>query len=439
LAAVREANACGPSQTRRPHPFFSSLLTILAAGASLQAPPALTADLGGQGARETAAAVVAGRTVGLEIRDARGELLARESVPSPGQASPRVALSLGPLGSAGALVEAAVSAAGAECRTLWRYRDGHLTRVPVLGASGPVPDCGPPEWKYRWERPAEDVPALLMRERSRKRGNGVFREVEAYRYAGFRMEPDTGRFSSSINGVEIPGWHDVVFYPRGLPDRLAGRYDLSPFRTEPRARLFADRAQGVFELRIEDASRQQSFPITSALPGQGKSEVLLTVGSEGARIRVLVSGDGSIPLEATVQGLDARLDLAYAPVTRPKASGMRVYDSAEQELAEEYFPGTWDDGKARVAVTLDSAVPPRLRFGKSEVSLSLAQAPRGADALLLPGDGSPPTLAILLRGLNSFVEVPVRCTSSGQPGTRRCESRGPGRTLHRVGARLNVR
>ena len=154
---------------------------------------------------------------------------------------------------------------------------------------------------------------------------------------------------------------------------------------------------------------------------------------------MLVSGDGSIPLEATVQGLDTRLDLAYVPVTRPRASGMRVYDSAEQELAEEYFPGTWDDGKARVAVTLDSAVPPRLRFGKSEVSLSLAQAPRGADALLLPGDGSPPTLAILLRGLNSFVEVPVRCTFSGQPGTRRCECRGPGRTLHRVGARLNVR
>jgi hypothetical protein len=119
-------------------------LAILAAGASLQAGPALTADLDGQGTRETAAAVVAGRTVGLEIRDERGGLLARESVPSPGQASPLVELSLGPLGSAGALVEAAVSGAGVECRTLWRYRDGRLSRVPLLGASGPVPDCGPP-------------------------------------------------------------------------------------------------------------------------------------------------------------------------------------------------------------------------------------------------------------------------------------------------------
>lgn len=414
-------------------------LAILATGASLQSQPALTAELDGQGERETAAVVITGRTVALEIRDARGGLLARESVPSTGQASPRVALSLGPLGSAGALVEAAVSGEGAECRTLWRYRERRLTRVPLLGPSGPVPDCGPPEWKYRWERPAEDAPALLMRERSRKRGNGVFREVEAYRYAGFRMEPDAGRFTSSINDIEIPGWRDVTLYPRQLPDRLAERYDLSPFRTEPRVRLFADRAEGVFELRFEDGSRKRSFPVTAARPGDSKSDVLLTVGTEGARIRVLVSGDGAIPLEATVQGLDVRLDLAYVPVTHLKSSGLRVYDSAEQELAEEFLPGTWDDGKARLAVTLDSAAPPRLRLDKSEVALSLAQAPAGVDVLLLPADGSSPTLGILLRGSNSLVEVPVRCTSSGQPATLLCESRGPGRAFHRVGARLNVR
>jgi hypothetical protein len=377
--------------------------------------------------------------VALEIRDARGELLARESVPSPGQASPSVELRLGSLGSAGALVEAAVSGAGAECRSLWRYREGRLSRVPLLGPSGPVPDCGSPEWKYRWERPAEDAPALLMRERTRKRDNGVLREVEAYRYAGFRMEPDTGRTSASINGVEIPGWRDVTLYPRELLDRLAERYDLSPFRTEPRAHFLADRAQGVFELRIEDGARQRSFPVTASLAGQGKSERVLTAGTEGVRIRVLVSADGSFPLEATIQGLEARLGLAYVPVTRPMATGMRIYDSAEQELAEEFFPGTWDDGKTPAILALVSAVPPRMQFGKSEVALSLAQAFRGVDVLLLPADGSSPSLGILLKGANSFVEVPVQCTSSGQSGTRRCESRGPGRTLRRVGARLNVR
>jgi hypothetical protein len=414
-------------------------LAIVAAGASLQAPPALTADLGGRGARETAAAAIAGNNVRLEIRDERGELLAQETVPSPGKPGPRVELALGSLGSAGALVEAAVSGAGVECRSLWRYRDGRLSRVPLLGTSQPLLDCGPPEWKYRWERPAEDAPALLMRERSRERGNGLFREVEAYRYAGFRMEPEPGRSFSSIHGVEIPGWRDAALDPRGLPDRLAERYDLSLFQTEPRARLFADRTRGIFELRVEDASQQRSFPITAALPGQGKGEALLTAGTEGVRIRVLVSGDGSVPVEAAVRGLGGRFDRVYVPVTRQKEAGVRVYDSAEQELAEEFFPGTWDDGKEQVSVTLVSASPHRLRFGKSEVALSLAQAPRGVDALFLPGDGSPPSLGIVFRGSNAFVEVPVRCAPSGQIGARLCKSGAPGPTLRRVGARLNVR
>jgi hypothetical protein len=116
-----------------------------------------------------------------------------------------------------------------------------------------------------------------------------------------------------------------------------------------------------------------------------------------------------------------------------------VYDSAEQELAEEFFPGTWDNGKKPVAVALASASPPRVRFGKSEFALSIAEAPRGVDALLLPGDGSNPSLGILLRGANAMVEVAVRCKRSGQTGARLCESGAPGPTLRRVGARLNVR
>jgi hypothetical protein len=412
-------------------------LAILAAGA-LQAPPPLTGDLDGQGASETVAAAVAGGNARLEIRDGRGELLASEILPSPGQADPRVRISLGQLGSAGALVEAAVSGARAECRTLWRYREGRLSRVPLLAASGPIPDCAPPEWKYRWERPAENAPALLVRERSRKRSNGVFREVEAYRYAGFRMELEPGRQSSSINGVEIPGWEDAVLYPRGLLDQLASRYDLSPFQTEPRARLVADRARGIFELRFEGAARPRSFPITAALPGKGKRETLLTAGTERARIRVLVSSDGSVPVEAVVQGLEGRLDQVYAPVTHQRETGMRVYESAEQELAEEFFPGTWDDGKKPVIVALASASPPRLRLGQSEVGLSIARAPRGVDALLLPADGSRPTLGVLLRGWNSMLEVPVRCSPAGA-GAWPCKPGPPGRTLRRVGARLNVR
>jgi hypothetical protein len=416
---------------------FGAVVFSLSAGA---APPAiLTADLDGQGALETATAVAAGRKARLEIRDAGGKLLASQSVPSPGDGNPGVTLTVGTLGSAGVILEAAVAGAGAECRSLWRYRDGNLSRAPVLGASGPLPDCGPPEWKYRWERPAEDAPALYTRERLRERPNGHLREVESFRYAGFRLEIDPGRSSSWINGVEIPGWRDAVLYPRALLDRLASRFDLSPFRTEPRLRFIADRAQGIFELRIEEKSQQRKLPITAALPGEGKREMRLTVGTPGARIRVFVTADGSVPVEADVRGLGGRLDQVYLAVARQGASGARVYDSAEQELAEEFLPGIWDDGKEQIAVTVVSSSPARLRFGKSEVSLSIAGAPPGVDALLLPRDGSLPSLGILIRGTDALVPVPVRCAPSGDAGAPKCETGVPGATLRRVGARLNVR
>jgi hypothetical protein len=377
--------------------------------------------------------------VRLEISDAGGEVLARETVPSPGKVNPRVELTLGTLGSAGALIEAAVAGGDIECRTLWRYRERRLSRVPLPGSSGPVPDCGPPEWKYRWERPSEDAPALLVRERSRQRGNGLFREVEGYRYAGFRMEPERGRSSSAINGVEIPGWRDVTLYPRALIESLTERFDLAGFHTEPHARLIADRAQGIFELRVEDPSQARSFPITAAVPGQGTRETLLSIGTEGARVRVFVSGDGSVPVDARVQGLGSRFDRGYLPVTRQGTSGQRVYDAAEQELAEEFLPGTWDSGKEQMAVTLLSDTLPRLRFGKSEVSVSFAQAPNGVDILLLPRDGSPPSLGLQLKGPNAFVEVPVRCAPAGSGAARPCEAGAPGQQWRRVGARVNAR
>ena len=418
----------------------TSLCVVVLSLSTEAAPaPTLTADLDGQGALQTATAAAAGGKAKLEIRDAGGTLLARQSVPSPGGAKPIVTLTTGTLGSAGAILEAAVAGAGAECRSLWRYRDGNLSRVPVLGASGPLPDCGPPEWKYRWERPDEDAPALYTRERSRERPNGRLREVESFRYAGFRLEIDPGRSSSSLNGVEIPGWRDAVLYPRALLDQLASRYDLSSFRTEPRLRFIADRAQGIFELRIEEESQQRRLPITAALPGEGKRELRLTVGTPGAQIRVFVSPDGSVPVQADVQGLGGRLDQGYLAVARQGASGARVYDSAEQELAEEFLPGLWDNGKEQIAVTVVSSSPVRLRFGKSEVSLSIAGAPPGVDALLLPRDGSLPSFGILIRGADALIEVPVRCAPSGDAGARRCEPGGPGATLRRVGARLNVR
>ena len=414
----------------------ASLLLLAVFLSAEAAPPArLQADLDGQGDTESAAVVALGGKVRLEIRDSRGKLLAESLVPAPEGSDPRVAVTAGSLGSAGALVEAVAAAAQAECRSLWRYRDGRLFQTPVLTPAGPLPDCAPPEWSYRWERPSEEAPALYMRERSRRTPNGLFRQVEAFRYAGFRLDADPARFSVSINGVEIPAWRDVVLYRKAAAEQLSSRFDLSPFRSQPRLRLVTDRAQGVFEARIEGASAPETFPVTAASSDANGRETILTAGTRGIRVRVLLSADGSVPLEAVVEGLGERLDREYVALEQRRPSGLRVYDSAEQELAEEYLPGTWDDGKKPLVIKLLSASPILLRVGESDVSLSVTRAPRGADILLLPKDGSPPVLGIRLHGPNTLIEVPVRCEAGGE----RCVAGAAGPQRRRAGARLNIR
>ena len=399
-------------------------------------PASLTLDLDGQGAVDNATAVARGSKVRLEIRDSRGKLVAESLVPAPGENDPQVAITAGSLGSAGALVEVTAAAAGKECRSVWRYRGGRLSPIPVLASAGPLPDCGPPEWSYRWDRPSEAAPAFYTRERSRSRSNGVFRQVEAFRYAGFRLEADPGHSSAQINGVAIPAWRDTILYRRAAVEQLASRFDLSPFQSQARLRVLADPAQGDFEVRIEDPSSQRTFPVTAASASSEKErEVLLTAGTPAIRVRILPSLDGSVPLEAIVEGLGGRLDGGYLAATLRRESGLRVYESAEQELAEEFLPGTWDDGKEPVVVKLVSSSPVLLRFGGSEVSLSVTRGARGADILLLPKDGSLPVLGILLRGPDSLVQVPVRC----EAGAQRCEASSAGRLLRRVGARLNIR
>ena len=411
--------------------------SLLLLAVTLSAEPAsLTLDLDGQGAVESATAVPRGSKVRLEIRDSSGKSLAESLVPAPGGNNPVVAITAGSLGSAGALLEVVAAAAEKECRSVWRYRGDRLSQIPILASAGPLPDCGPPEWSYRWERPSKDAPAFYTRERSRSRSNGVFRQVEAFRYAGFRLVADPGRSSDQINGVAIPAWRDTILYRRAAVEQLGSRFDLSPFQSQARLRVLADRAQGVFEVRIEDASSQGTFPVTAASPSAEKErEVILTAGTPGIRVRILPSLDGSVPLEAIVEGLGGRLDGGYLAVTQRRESGLRVYDTAEQELAEEFLPGSWDDGKEPVVVKLVSSSPVLLRFGASDVSLSVTRAPRGADILLLPKDGSPPVLGILLRGPDSLVQVSVRC----EAGAQRCEASSTGRLLRRVGARLNIR
>jgi hypothetical protein len=197
--------------------------------------------------------VPSGSKVRLEVRDSRGKLLAESLVPAPGGNNPRVTITAGSLGSAGSLLEVAAAAAETECRSVWRYRDGRLSQTPVLASAGRLPDCGSPEWSYRWERPSEDAPAFYTRERSRSRPNGDFRQVEAFRYAGFRLEADPGRTSALINGVAIPAWRDTILYRRAAVEQLGTRFDLSPFQSQAR-------------LRVTPTARKESSRCASRIP-----------------------------------------------------------------------------------------------------------------------------------------------------------------------------
>ena len=259
----------------------------------------LTADLDGDGSTETAIAEASGAGGQLRVRDAQGRLLAESAFPLPRGKSPRIALAAGSLGSAGALLAIEALSGPSRCESLWRYREGALTRVPISGASGPVPDCVSGEkWITRFERPSADAPAFYVRERTRRRPDGPFREIEFFRYKGFRLELDPERSSAEIHGVAIPVWSDCVLYRKDALDHLSDRFDLSLVRSEPRARILADRAKGLFLLILRDRRPERSLPVT-ALVREGKGNTAtLTAGAppRAATLRVVLSTDGKVPV-----------------------------------------------------------------------------------------------------------------------------------------------
>lgn len=405
------------------------------------APPGnlLTADLDGDGVAETATAKARGKKVRLEIRDSRDKLLAKSPVPAPTSGNVDLALSSGSLGSTGAILEVVAADPRSECHSLWRYRDGKLYRLALTTRAGQVADChARQEWSSRWERGSEDAPAVYIRERSRPTSDGLHHETDVFRYEGFRLEMDPQRSTAEIGGVAIPIWHDAVLYPKPALDGLSNAFDLSALKKGPRLHILTDRLQGVFALRFEDPSGVERFPVTSATEGEAEGQLKLTLksASGAGQARVQLAGNGAIPIEITADGLGERLDGAYTPVKQLTESAIKIFQSAEDELAELHLAGVWDTEKPeRVSVTLSATPPAVLRFGKSEVSLDISRAPEGVDVLLIPRDGSAPTLGIALRGANAILRVPVVC--SGRDLI--CQTKGPGELLHRVGARVNLR
>lgn len=426
-----------------------ALLTGLLFASPPPAPP-LTVDLDGDGVAEQVTAVAKKKKARIEIRAAAGgKVLAEAELPAPKGKSAGVAeitLSSGSLGSAGALLEAAAVSGGEECRSLWRYRDRALSRVPI--ASTAVAECGPAgEWSYGWDQGSGDAPAEYRRERTRQSAGGPNHRVESFRYAGFRLEPDPSRSRSEIRGIAIPAWYAETIYRRSGLEGLYAHYDLSELKRSARLRILTDREAGVFSVRIQRPSSPQPervLPVTASRPGEEPNEVILTLGEDQPPIvlRVSLAGRGGVPGEVRMTGAGPDLDVLYTPATLLAEGALHVFATADDALASTFLVGSWSGPKGEpITISLASNDPVRVAVGGSAFSVDVDGAPDGVDALLVPaaaGAKTPgvPVWGIVLRGPDSMDRVPIRCENASPPN--RCRVDGPGELFKRLGGRVNA-
>ena len=401
--------------------------------------PTLDADLDGDGASETVTAAPSRGSVRLEVRDAAGRALADAKAAAPAGSVVPVTLTSGPLGSAGALIEVVAATDAMECRTIWRYRAGQLSPIPIRGPSGQaLPDCAAPSgWTASWIREGDGRPAAWVREKAQKVDAGTLRTRETYGFAGFSLDFDAKRSSADVAGVPIPSWYPATLYSRKALDTLYSRFRLEEMRGEPTLRIEADRARGIFALRFAGPDGPLVAPVDAYAVSGGTATLGARAGERSGQVSIRLGGDGSIPYEVRVEGLGPQWDRAYSPAGAWRGAGRQVFLGAEDELASEDFVGIWADSAGRTTpIALEGEPPYRLRVGKEGYSIDL----RGAapfDALLLPLDTPGRSWGIVLKGHNGLERIPVACT--GKPPRPPCRADGPPETLRRTGARINVR
>ena len=417
---------------------FSQTTPAASAPAAARTSASLSVDLDGDGTAESVTAVLRGKKVRVEVRSGSSrKVLAEASPPVPADVAGEISLSAGSLGSAGALLEVITQSPTQECRSIWRFRDQTLLRIPIGTPSEAVSDCGKRgEWSSGWDRPREDAPAEYQRERTRETPDGPHHQVESFRYAGFRLESDPARSKSDVRGIAIPSWYRTTLYPKRLLDGLYERYDLTPLKRGPRLRFVTEPEAGVFAVRLETPAGESVLPVTGREPGSKKNEVVLTLGSRTppARARVSLASE-TVPGEVVLSGFGRELDGPYTPAMRVAEGALRAFESAEDELAVNGLVGSWATEKGGVlTIALASPNPVRLEIGKSRYRVNFSRAPNGIDALLLPDASSAPAIGLLLRGSNALARVPIRCDTAGP-----CRTDGPAELLRRVGARLNAR
>ncbi|MFN2387143.1 MAG: hypothetical protein ABR576_12820 [Thermoanaerobaculia bacterium] len=402
---------------------------------------ALSVDLDGDGRLETVEAEKVRVRVRVLVRDARGRRVASAAAPAPSDGQAAVSVTAGELGSAGALLEVTASSPSQVCRSFWRMRSGKLQALPIRSPAGPLSSCeARSEWTTRFERDAADTPARYLRERTRVTSRGEHKETQVFRFAGFHLELVESR--GEIAGVSIPDWYDALFYPQAAIEALFERFDLTPLRQLPRLSVHADLSDGAFSLRFYDGGAEIELPVRSSSPGP-EGSTLLRVDGPGEPVEVAVRLAGDVPYEIVVRGLSERLDGLYAPVSRIQKGAFRVYPNAAAELTANGLPGTWST-EARQTVTIAAApgALDRIQVDRQSFAVDLDRAPAGLDVLLVPEREQAPSWALDLRGPHAVLRVPVRCPawpSRGEPSKARCEGTGPGETLRRLGARIDLR
>ena len=409
---------------------------VAALGRTDSPPTSVTADFSGAGAVETATARAKGKTVRLEIADAHGKRIARADAPAPGGNEPRIALRTGSIGTVGTILEVEAAAGDRVCRTLWRLRDRALARLPLIDGGATLSDCdAAAAWTTRWDE-SRNEPATYLRERTTDVPDGKLHETRAFVFAGFEMQRDGRRSGAEVNGVAIPDWPDVVMYPKPQIAALFRRFGLSGLPRAPRLRFAASRERGEFAVLLEDTEGSLRLPVTASKPLERPDPTIeLSAGSPPAELAVTLGG--LTPRDVSVRGVGPRFDGGYEPVIRWDPTRVRMYPSAEQELASEGLPGTWSTENGERLAVEPAPGPGAVRFGETAVAVRFAGTPAGADVLLVPADGSAPVWALTLRGPNGFSRLPVRC--EGAKAAWDCRPAGSAENFRRVGSALNVR
>ena len=418
---------------------LSGVVLVLAL-ASDPLSPTLAVDLDGDGSVETVTAAPARAAVRLEVRNAGGQKLATASAPAPSADVVHVRLSAGVLGSTGALVGVLASTDAAECASVWRWKDGALTRIPLRDSGGKeLPDCGRlDEWAWSWQRAGDTQPSMLVRQRTEKVESGTFRVQEVFRFAGFSLDADPRESGAEINGVPIPAWYPATFYTRAALEVLYERFDLSRMRGQTTLRIDADRQRGVFALRFAGPDADRTVPIEAS--ETKKDKTILTATADGKTVHATVSrggDDGSVPFEIEVEGLGAPFDQIYAPAGGWRSAERNIFLSAVDEVVSKNVAGTWaDPANQNLAIATEGAPPYQVRVDKDLYTPILEGAPAPLDLLLLPAGSSGRPWGLILRGPNVLDRVPVTCDGPGAAG---CRADGPRLKLKRLGGRMNAR